>query len=274
MELNKSNRDRLISELKQEINDDLVQLKHLDMHAKDMTKKQFAKMKRQLAPQAVGAASIALQHIEAIFAGDLDAISLLLSTLPEQSGGKIAVAMYRAGLPDEALRRGLGSAWDLGHNSVLDACEAHFPDDPRHGFFRMFGSAKFPPPPELPETVQIWRGAAGLTNSIARRHGAWMASGDHKDPKTIAIHGLSWTLDRDIACWFAMRGLDSEKDSVCVLSATVPRQKIVYYSNDRDEQEVIVDRPAGAAVDGTQADWKAGHQRVMLARKRELTAPA
>lgn len=49
--------------------------------------------------------------------------------------------------------------------------------------------------------------------------------------------GLSWTLDKDKAEWFATR---FTQEGV-VYSATVKSENILYYITDRGEEEIIVD---------------------------------
>ena len=50
------------------------------------------------------------------------------------------------------------------------------------------------------------------------------------------VRGLSWTSSRDQACWYALR-LDLPDPAV--YSATVGRQDVYCFSDDRDEQECI-----------------------------------
>ncbi len=52
-----------------------------------------------------------------------------------------------------------------------------------------------------------------------------------------ATDGISWTLDREKAEWFATRFTE---DGV-VYSAKVKSNDILYYISDRGEKEVIVD---------------------------------
>jgi hypothetical protein len=76
----------------------------------------------------------------------------------------------------------------------------------------------------LPEgdPLTVYRGVAG--------DGTWRK-----------VRGLSWTLDPDLACWFACRREDLVNPAVMV--ATIRRSSVWFYSNGRDEQEVVV-RPS------------------------------
>ena len=80
----------------------------------------------------------------------------------------------------------------------------------------MFKATKCPLPEGLPETVQVWRG-------IHR----W------------GLPGISWTLRRDVAVWFARR-VKSWKGEPLVLSAVVPREDILFYDDSREEAECVI----------------------------------
>lgn len=53
----------------------------------------------------------------------------------------------------------------------------------------------------------------------------------------IAAQGLSCTTSHEVTCWFACR--HSEADAV-VLSVDVQGSKIIYWSNERYEPEVVL----------------------------------
>jgi hypothetical protein len=71
----------------------------------------------------------------------------------------------------------------------------------------------------------------------------------------VARAGYSWTLNRDMACWFAMRFSDLRQKPL-VLSAEVPRGEIALYGNERGEAEVVLMRAPAASVDGTSDEWQ------------------
>jgi hypothetical protein len=46
-----------------------------------------------------------------------------------------------------------------------------------------------------------------------------------------------------------------------VLTATVRRRALMYFSDERKEMEVVCFETEGAAVDGEPADWKAAAEK-------------
>jgi hypothetical protein len=154
-------------------------------------------------------------------------------TAPNAFRGAIAILFYhrlRAGLCSAAdFREVLCSAWDHAHRYVKEAAGN------RRRLQAMFLAACCPLPEGLPEQVQIWRGTGAQTMAEARR-------------------GISWTLSRPVACWFAMR-FEERHDKPLVLAATVPRSALLYVSNKRQEQEVLCFDTQDAVIDGTPQDW-------------------
>ena len=53
------------------------------------------------------------------------------------------------------------------------------------------------------------------------------------------LYGLSWTLDVEQAKWFATR-LDEIEGQSMLYKVVVPREEIFVYTNDREENEVII----------------------------------
>jgi hypothetical protein len=159
---------------------------------------------------------------------------------PNHFRGWIAVLFYlrhRTGQSSvEAFREVLSGAWECDHGTVIAAARG------RRNLRSMFKEARFPLPAELPRTVQIWRGTSGIPEDEARR-------------------GASWTLRRPTACWFAMRFADLHGKPL-VLTATVRRRALLYFSNGREEQEVVCFEAEDAAVDGDPEDWKAAAAEV------------
>ena len=70
---------------------------------------------------------------------------------------------------------------------------------------------------KLPEEIEIYRGAK----------------------KGLNEEGLSWTLDREKAEWFANR-FEREDEEGIVLTRTVKKKDIAFYTNRRGEDEVVV----------------------------------
>ena len=67
----------------------------------------------------------------------------------------------------------------------------------------------------LPETVTIYRGLQG---------------------KNAKVRGLSWTVKKEVAVWFAKRFAKKNK----VYTAVVPKKHIFMYCEGRNEEEVVV----------------------------------
>jgi hypothetical protein len=73
----------------------------------------------------------------------------------------------------------------------------------------------------LPETVPIYRGCS------------------HVD----AVEGYSWTLDKSVAESFACR-VSGQTGRALVAAVDIPREFILAYFNEREEQEIVVNRLA------------------------------
>jgi len=79
-------------------------------------------------------------------------------------------------------------------------------------------------------------------------------------------HGMSWTLDPDKARWFADRGVHLDLGYPVVLEATVLKEDVFAYYNERKERELVV-RPGRvrAVTDVTPPEmfeeWRANRQK-------------
>lgn len=170
------------------------------------------------------------EYVRPAFLGDIEAAGRLSVALNNHRRGAMAVAMWRAKVPRDAFREFFGGVWQHDHRHVIDAAGT------RRRLQAMFRYADFPLPDDFGNEVQVWRGTSALSFRKASA-------------------GFSWTLDRDVACWFAMRFAD-RNGSPLVLSATVPRSDIALYTNERSEQEVVLLVPPTAAIDGDAIDWE------------------
>jgi len=83
--------------------------------------------------------------------------------------------------------------------------------------------------------VTIYRGTSGLGQAAAAK-------------------GLSWSTSYNVACWFACRWLGLRTDPL-VVQATVDASDLIYWSNGRNEQEVIPRRRPGANICGDLDEW-------------------
>jgi hypothetical protein len=57
----------------------------------------------------------------------------------------------------------------------------------------------------------------------------------------------SWTLNRDMACWFALRFADQARKPL-MLAVVVPRGQIVLYTNEREEADAVLMYAPAAGV--------------------------
>lgn len=122
----------------------------------------------------------------------------------------------------------------------------------------LFRLAAFPPCGEQEGMITVYRGTFGLPVEAGRQ-------------------GLSWSLSRSKANWFAMRGLAGSTDiypryefnheyGAKILKATISRKDVLLWSNSRSEQEVV------AVVDGTVEAEEAEEQWVLFDSLEEMSA--
>jgi len=137
--------------------------------------------------------------------------------------------MYRARVPPAAFRVVLAEA--LTQTNEYDVLRA---SRGWRQFVRWCRYAEFPIPDYLPEEVTIFRGVSGPTRTEAI---------------CIAKLGVSWTLDRELAAWFAWRFAPDCKHLPIVASTVIPRASILFFDDGRSEKEVIPeDRPVTTPV--------------------------
>jgi hypothetical protein len=188
--------------------------------------------------------SYASRHLPQAFLGDADAAESLIYAAPNRVRGAIAVGMYRATVPTMAFRAALRAVWDHDHDVLIQSAGN------RSKLIAMFRRADFDMP-EMPDMVTAWRGVRNTAIGVARR-------------------GYSWSVRREVACWFAMRHLE-EGHRPLVLRAVVPKAEVIYFGDERNEAEVVFSRVPKAAIDGCQADWQLGFSDYEKAKKsREL----
>jgi len=96
--------------------------------------------------------------------------------------------------------------WKLVNDMFLSADQHHLMDDAEFDFFKV-----------LPDRITVYRGSGN--NVTAAR----------------AARGMSWTLDRGKAEWFAQR----DGDGFCI-KAEVPKRNVFAYFDGRNEQEVVI----------------------------------
>ncbi len=189
----------------------------------------------------------AKEYIRPAFNGDAKAAFSLSIALSNEKRGVAAVAMWRAKVPIDAFRTYFSSVWDHDHRHVTAAAGT------RRRLACMFRYAAFPLSRDLPDVVRVWRGTSFLTIAEARK-------------------GYSWTTDRDVACWFAMRFAEHNGNPL-VLVAEVPKNQISLFHDERSEREaVLIKPPAVSTIDGYAEEWAIGHLRQAATARQHDTS--
>jgi len=162
--------------------------------------------------------SYGTEYLEAACAGDSQAaLSLSVSCDKPQRGYVAAIYCDCDAVPGTARRTMLSLVWETAWGALLNAC-----DDLLISDHELFWRLQFPIPAYIPEHVSVYRGIC-------------LAPGETLNDRDL---GLSWTLSRDTAIWFSRRG--AENATHVLASAQVNRDDIMYYSDDRREQEVLL----------------------------------
>jgi hypothetical protein len=187
-----------------------------------------------------------LKHLEPALNGDVDAAFGLSFALDNQYRGIVAYAFWRCKAPVPAYRAFLSCVWDHDHRYVIAAAGN------RRTLRAMFRYAAFPLPADMPEVVRVWRGTSYLSEKESAK-------------------GYSWTIDRDIACWFAMRFADWNNNPL-VLAADVPKAEILLYHDGRGEKEAVLFKPPTYWIDGHPEEWREGLEREKRARRSDNNA--
>lgn len=185
----------------------------------------------------------ATNHLQRILDSGRGAARLVWESPPDFRG-IIATWLYwrcRAGQCSASLYRdALDAAWERDDGAVIRAAR-------RYPVLRaMFRTAQFPVPVGLPNQIDIWRGTTGLSLETARR-------------------GISWSLRRDTACWFAMSNIANVRRDPLVIKATVRTGEFYIPRNARSEFEVVwfggISGDTHPSKDGDVVDWMDGAKR-------------
>jgi hypothetical protein len=169
--------------------------------------------------------------LDQVKAGDPKAARNLIFTLDNMYRGLGVRWVLALKLSQECERVAISEAWIHDHRVVRAEAGR------RDTLYRWFWNANFNYYWELPVWLTVWHGTSGVGLERARR-------------------GVSWTRDRDTACWFATRYWNADrKGKPLVLKRRVWREDVRYYSNDRQENEVLGFRPGNVKVDGTPDEW-------------------
>lgn len=126
------------------------------------------------------------EHVRPAVYGDAEEAEKLVFSTGDHRRGTLAAMVWNTNPSREVWRVILGGTWDHGHESLIATVRN------RNTLRKMFRFARFPIPDHLPETMTIWRGTFLC-------------------PVERAAKGFSWTTERDVACFFAMRYEDRAK---------------------------------------------------------------
>ncbi len=159
------------------------------------------------------------KYVAGAFEGDPDAVLSLMTALRDYQRAPLVYILYVARVPPEAFRGAFEAAWTQSH---------HYQDVLRESgtwrqFVRWCRYASFELPVGVPDPATIYRGVPNV-------------------PAVRAVQGVAWTLDRVRAEFFSMgygRNANRPDTTPMVVSAMVPRRMLMFYSNEREEQEVI-----------------------------------
>jgi hypothetical protein len=189
----------------------------------------------------------ARQYVAATFGGDPRAAFYLIIAAPNDKRGELALWCWRAKIPVAAFREVLLSVWNHDHEYLISAAGG------RRTLRAMFNYANFPVA-GLPPVLTAYRG----TSAVSQR---------------LAAKGLAWTLDRRVACWFAMRSRAKDMAPL-VLKTTVAREQVALHTNERKEREVVLFDVVDAVTDGDPSIWQlefqAWERRLQRQRKAQL----
>lgn len=153
---------------------------------------------------------------------EMDAKTLILE-LPKCDRGRAAAELYRHRdlIGNGVVYRGIMVAWNHDHREVIES----------------FGSSdQF--------IAALTEVAPCLESSLSRRIEAWRGAVLSKDDSLWQSVGPSWTRNRDVACWFALRDyvpILQPSLTPLVLHAKIDRSLVVAQHDERTEQELIVD---------------------------------
>ena len=175
--------------------------------------------------------------------GDPEAAYKLSSCLDNKLKGIVTVALWKAKVPTSAFNSMFENVWANDSWSLVLAVQS------RRSLKAMFQYANFSIAQDLPDTFRVWRGTSGLNLNQARQ-------------------GFSWTTDRDMACWFALRCAEINGNPL-VVSTVISKDSVLYQSNDRNENEYVLMGSSQATIDGTLDDWLERRDFVMAERKKE-----
>jgi hypothetical protein len=167
--------------------------------------------------------------IDEIKAGDERALGTLAFILSQQENAQLVRWPYMAKAPLPIFQEALRNRWTLNHHELCKAAGSIV------RLFDWFKAAAFEVP-DFPDPLTVYRGTTGIDAKLAGE-------------------GVSWTLDKRIAAWFACTY--RHQGSPLVLRREVPVRDILLYDDGRNEQEVVTFSSwLPTVVDGDPEEWR------------------
>jgi hypothetical protein len=162
--------------------------------------------------------------------GDTDAAESFIFHLPNPDRGRLVAWVFTVPGYSQAIKQTvLATAWEHDHLHVAQAAGS------MRRLLSWFKKARFPKS-HLPERFPVWRGTSYQSLTDARK-------------------GLSWSVDKDTACWFALRRVpEAKKSTALVLRRDITRDEVLFHREERQENEIVL-APGGGVVDGDLTEW-------------------
>ena len=176
----------------------------------------------------------------------IDNVEEALVVLSNEERGRFVVGLFDEGVPADVLRAAVESAWNHDYTVLWEACGASI-----SVVRELFRAAKFDKS-RLPKSLEIWRGG------VIPPGGHW---------HDVAF-GISWTRNRDAACWFAIHYWGTRFDGEpVVLKRTIERRYVLAHITSRDENEIVTTTTRPTEVDGSLKEWRAAADRYEKSKK-------
>lgn len=182
------------------------------------------------------------QSLIAAFTGDLAEAEGLSLLLPNCYRGIAVVAAYYLGVLNPAYAEILRGVWSHDHDNLIAVVDGNL------GLLRaMFQVGRFTCP--FQGSIRLYRGVAGVSLETG-------------------AGGLSWSVSRDVAAYFAYR-LANNASKSAVLTTEVDATDVIFWDDSRGEQEVILSVPPHAQIDPHPETWRSASQRYHSQRVAE-----
>ncbi len=165
----------------------------------------------------------------------VDSVEVAMVVLPNRHRGLVAVGRLHEGAPAEVLRAAVEMVWEKDYAELWKACGTSIPV-----VAKIFRAAEFDKD-HLPKSLDIWRG------------GVVPPGGDWHD----VAFGISWTRNRDTACWFAVCHWGNRiKGEPVVLKQPIERRYVLAHFTGRGEDEIVTTTRRRTEVDGSLKNWR------------------